>query len=48
MNNWYKLYVPVVTLTTQDNAKLLELEQLKSGFKRTVNWLNQSTFSRSK
>ena len=31
-----KLYVPVVTLATQDNAKLLQ--QLKSGFKRTVNW----------
>ena len=31
-----KLYVPVVTLSTQDNAKLLP--QLKSGFKRTVNW----------
>ena len=30
------LYVPVVTLSTQDNAKLLE--QLKSGFKRTINW----------
>ena len=30
-----KLYVPVVTLSTQDNAKLLE--QLKSGLKRTVN-----------
>ena len=30
-----KLYVPVVTLSTQDNAKLLQ--QLKSGFKRTVN-----------
>ena len=30
-----KLYVPVVTLSTQDNAKLLE--QLKPGFKRTVN-----------
>ena len=28
-----KLYVPVVTLSTYDNAKLLE--QLKSGFKRT-------------
>ena len=26
-----KLYLPVVTLSTQDNAKLLE--QLKSGFK---------------
>ena len=30
-----KLYVPVVTLSTQDNAKLLQ--QLKSGFKR-INW----------
>ena len=30
------LYVLVVTLLTQDNAKLLE--QLKSGFKRTINW----------
>ena len=30
------LYVPVVTLSTQDNAKLLS--QLKSGFKRTINW----------
>ena len=31
-----KLYVPVVTLSTQDNAKLLQ--QLKSGFRRTINW----------
>ena len=31
-----KLYVPVVTLPTQDNEKLLK--QLESGFKRTVNW----------
>ena len=31
-----KLYVPVVTLSTQDNAKLLQ--QLKSGLKKTVNW----------
>ena len=30
------LYVPVVTLSTQDNAKLLQ--QLKSGFKRVINW----------
>ena len=30
-----KIYVPVVTLSTQDNAKLLQ--QLKSGFKRTIN-----------
>ena len=31
-----KLYVPFVTLWAQDNARLLE--QLKSGFKRTINW----------
>ena len=31
-----KLYVPVITLSTQDNAKLLE--QIKSGFKRPINW----------
>ena len=31
-----KLHVPVVTLSTQDNSKLLQ--QLKSGFKRTINW----------
>ena len=31
-----KLYVPVVTLSTQDNAKLLQ--QLKLGFKCTINW----------
>ena len=31
-----KLYVLVVTLSTQDNAKLLQ--QLKSGFERTANW----------
>ena len=30
------LYVPVVPLSTQDNAKLLP--QLKSGFKRTISW----------
>ena len=30
-----KLYVPVVTLLTQDNTKLLK--QLKSGFKRAIN-----------
>ena len=29
-------YVPVVTLSTQDNAKLLQ--QIKSSFKRTINW----------
>ena len=31
-----KRYVPVVTLSTQDNAKLLK--QLNPGFKRTINW----------
>ena len=31
-----KLYVPVITLSTQDNSKLLQ--QLKSGFKRVINW----------
>ena len=31
-----KLYVPVVTLSTQDHIKLLK--QLESGFKRTINW----------
>ena len=31
-----KFYVLVVNLSTQDNVKLLT--QLKSGFKRTINW----------
>ena len=31
-----KLYVPVVILSTQDNAKLLQ--QLKLGFKKIINW----------
>ena len=31
-----KLYVPVVTLSTQENTKFLL--QLKSGFKRVINW----------
>ena len=30
------LYVPVVTFSTQENTKLLQ--QLKSGFKRVINW----------
>ena len=33
-----KLYVPVITLSTQDNAKLLQHLQSESGFKRTINW----------
>ena len=31
-----KFYVPVVTLSTEDNVKLLQ--QLKSGFKRTISY----------
>ena len=31
-----KLYVPVVPLSIKENAKLLQ--QLKSGFKRVINW----------
>ena len=31
-----KLYIPVVTLSTQENTKLLQ--QLKSGLKRIINW----------
>ena len=31
-----KIYVPVVTLSTKDNEKLLQ--QLKSGFKKTISW----------
>ena len=31
-----KLYTPILTLSTKDNAKLLQ--QSKSGFKRTINW----------
>ena len=31
-----KLYVPVVTLSTQDNSKLLQ--QLNCAFKKSVNW----------
>ena len=36
-----KRYVPVVTLSTEDNAKLLE--QLKSGIKRIINWNKYET-----
>ena len=31
-----KLYVPVITLSTENYNKLLE--QLKTGFKRTIKW----------
>ena len=30
-----KLFVPIVTLSTEDNGKLLQ--QLKSGFSKTIN-----------
>ena len=36
-----KLFFPVVTLSTQDNIKLLQ--QLKSGLKRTINWNKYQT-----
>ena len=36
-----KICVPLVTLSTQDNAKLLE--QLESGFKITINWHKYET-----
>ena len=39
-----KLYLPIITLSSQDNAKLLQ--QLKSGLKRTVDWnKNQSNLT---
>ena len=31
-----KLYIPFVTLSKQDNPKFLP--QLRSGFKKTINW----------
>ena len=31
-----KLYIPVVTLSTQDKIKLLQQSELR--FKRTINW----------
>ena len=36
-----KFYVPVITLSTQDNSKLLQ--KLKSGFKRVINWNKYSS-----
>ena len=33
-----KVYIPGVTLSILNNAKLLQ--QLKSGFRRTINWNN--------
>ena len=36
-----KLYVKVITLSSQDNAKVLE--QSKYDFKRTINWTDTDT-----
>ena len=36
-----KLYVPVVTISTENDNKLLE--QLKTGFKRTIKWNKYSS-----
>ena len=45
-----KLYVMVVTLSTQDNAKLLQ--QLRSSFQNTINWnkyeSNVKTFAQNR
>ena len=32
-----KLFAPVITLSKEDDIKLLE--QLKTGFKRTIKWI---------
>ena len=37
-----KLYIPVVTLSAEDNAKLLRL--LSEGFKRSVYWNKYKVF----
>ena len=43
------LYVPVVTLLKQDNAKFLQ--KVKSGVKRTINWnkyqLDRKTYAQN-
>ena len=31
-----KLYIPIITLSAQDNVKLLK--QIESGFIRTIDW----------
>ena len=36
-----KIYVPVIALMTKDNVKLVD--QLKSDFKRTINWNNNQS-----
>ena len=40
-----KRSVPAVTLSTEDNAKLLQ--QLKSGFKRTISWNKHQSDSKT-
>ena len=40
-----KLYIPVVTLLTQDITKLLQ--QLKPGFKKTINWNKYESYPRT-
>ena len=40
-----KPYIPVVPLSSQDNAKLLQ--QLKSGFKRTINWNKYQSYPKT-
>ena len=38
LGKYHDFYVPIVTLSTQDNTKLkLKSEQLKSGFKKATN-----------
>ena len=37
-NNWCKIYVPIVTLSAEDNAKLSKL--LSEGLARSVYWNN--------
>ena len=41
-----KIYVPFVTLSSQDNAKLLE--QLKAGFNGTIKWNKREPKSNSR
>ena len=36
-----KIYFPVIALMTKDNVKLVD--QLKSDFKRTINWNNNQS-----
>ena len=40
-----KLFVPVVTLSTQDNAKIFQ--ELKSCFKRTINWNKYQSYPKT-